>query len=118
MSETGQETIYYLDHLVAQPGRAQALLQFYMSDYAPQARTRGMTLVHRWVTPPLWLREQSNELFIVWSVEGTQAWWNATRLRRADPSFLDFWEDAKPMIVSRRRIFLSDVNDVDALCNV
>ena len=118
MSEAGRETIYYLDHLVAQPGCAQALLQFYMSDYAPQARMRGMTLVHRWVTPPVWLKEQSNELFIVWSVEGAQAWWDATRLRRADPTFLGFWQEAKPMIVSRRRLFLSAVDDVDSLCDV
>jgi len=118
MSEKGRETIFYLDHMVAQPGCAQALLQFYMSDYVPQAKTRGMTLVHQWVTPPLWLKKQSNELFITWSVEGVQAWWNATRLRRADPSFLRFWEDAKPMIVSRRRLFLSDVNDVEGLCDV
>ncbi len=118
MSVPGQEPIYYLDHLVAQPGRAEDLLRFYMSDYAPRARERGLTLVHRWVTPPLWLREQSNELFVAWSVQGAQAWWDVTRQRRADPSFLAFWEKAEPMIVSRRRLFLSDVNDVTALCDV
>ena len=118
MSETGQETIYYLDHLVAHPGRAEELLRFYMSDYAPQAKGRGLTLVHRWVTPPLWLREQSNELFVIWSVQGAQAWWDVTRHRRADPSFLGFWAEAQPMIVSRRRLFLSHVDDVDSLNHV
>jgi len=118
MSEAGRETIYYLDHMVAVPGRAEELLEFYMAAYAPQARSRGMALVHRWVTPPLWLKEQSNELFVIWAVQGAEAWWSATRSRRADPSFLVFWEQAKPMIAHRRRLFLSDVADVESLCNV
>jgi hypothetical protein len=118
MSEPGQEIIYYLDHMVAQPGRAKELLRFYMSDYVPQAKRRGLTLVHRWVTPPLWLKEQSNELFVIWSVQGAQAWWDATRQRRADPSFLGFWEEAQPMIVDRRRLFLSEVDDVNSLNDV
>ena len=77
-----------------------------------------MTLVHRWVTPPLWLKEQSNELFVNLGgprrggvVDG-----DAQPTRRS--VFPGFLEQAKPMIAYRRRLFLSDVADVESLCNV
>jgi len=53
MSESGKETIYYLDHITAVPGKAKALLDFYMKSYVPKAEARGMTLLHRLVAPPV-----------------------------------------------------------------
>ncbi len=118
MSEPGKETIYFLDQVKPKPGLAQAFLDLYMEKYAPAARDRGMTLVHRWVAPPMWLKEQSNTLYIIWTVQGARAWWQASFLGRRNPQVSGFWEEVAPMIESRHRSFLSDVADVESLCNV
>ena len=118
MGQAGIETIYYMDRIVAKPGQAEALLNFYMKSYVPKAQSRGMALAHCWVSPPVWLKEQSNELYIIWTVNGVNAWWNATRMRRNNPDLIQFWDEALPMIASRQRLFLSDVNDVESLCRV
>ena len=67
-----KETIYILDQITAKPGKAKELLAAYMERYAPAAKEeRGMTLVSRWITPPMWMNEQDdqgNTLFITWSI--------------------------------------------------
>jgi hypothetical protein len=119
MSEpAGNETIYILDQVTPKPGQAEAFLAAYMEKYAPAARARGMTLVHRWVAPPMWLKEQSNTLFIIWTVQGARAWWQMSFLGRRDPAVSGFWEEIEPMIEKRHRSFLSDVADVESLCHV
>ncbi len=112
------ETIYILDEMTAKPGQAEALLAAYMEKYAPAARERGMTLIHRWVTPPLWLREQSNTLYVIWTVQGAKAWWRMSFLGRRDPAVTGWWEEAASMIETRRRCFLGDVADLESLSNV
>jgi hypothetical protein len=112
------ETIYILDQVTTKPGQAQTFLTAYMERYAPAARARGMTLVHRWVTPPMWLKEQSNTLHIIWTVQGAQAWWAMSQQGRANPAVRAFWDSIEPLIETRHRSFLSDVADVESLCNV
>ena len=114
----GQETIYILDQITPKPGRARDVLDLYMEKYAPKARERGMTLLHRWVAPPMWLDEQSNTLFIVWTVQGAKAWWQMSFLGRRDPTVAGFWDEIEPLIEKRHRSFSSDVTDVESLCDV
>jgi len=117
-ANAGNETIYILDQITPKPGQAQAFLNAYMEKYAPAARARGMTLVHRWVSPPMWLKEQSNTLFIIWTVQGAKAWWQMSFLGRRDPTVVGWWEEAESMIEKRHRCFLSDVADIESLANV
>jgi hypothetical protein len=112
------ETIYIVDQVTTKPGKAQEFLDIYMADYAPGARERGMTLVHRWVSPPMWLKEQSNTLHIIWSVQGAKAWWAMSHGSRRITAVKEFWENIKPLIESRHRSFSSDVADVESICNV
>ncbi len=119
MSKTEHnETIYILDQVTPKPGQAQAFLAAYMERYAPAALERGMTLVNRLVSPPMWLKEQSNTLQITWSVKGAGAWWAMSHQGRRNPAVKEFWESVQPMIVTRHRSFLSDVADVESICNV
>ena len=119
MSEPGRETIYILDQVTAKPGQAQAFLAAYMERYAPAASAeRGMTLVHRWISPPMWLEEESNTLFITWSVQGAKAWWGMSFHSRRNPAVAEFWASVEPLVEKRHRSFLSDVADVESLCNV
>jgi len=113
-----QETIFIVDQVIPKPGQAKAFLDTYMARYAPAARERGMTLVHQWVSPPMWLDEQSNTLTIIWTVQGAPAWWNMSFHGRRNPEVAGFWESIEPMIVSRRRSFSAEVADLESLADV
>lgn len=117
---TTNPTIYFLDQITPKSGQAESFFKAYMDEYAPQARARGMTLRHAWVNPPIWLKgDQSNTLFVVWSVEGVPGFWKLM----ATPSALDgstsyWWRDVDHLIESRSRSVLSDASNIEALNNV
>jgi hypothetical protein len=114
-----KETIYILDQVTAKPGQAKAFLEAYMERYAPAAKQdRGMTLLHRWISPPMWLEDEGNTLFIIWTVQGAPAWWNMSFHGRRNPAVAEFWKSIEPLIETRHRSFLSDIADVESLCNV
>ena len=117
-----KETIYILDQITARPGKAKEVLAAYMDRYAPAAKEeRGMTLVSRLITPPMWLNDQDdqgNTLVITWSVQGAPAWWNMSFHGRRNPAVAEFWKSIEPLIATRHRSFLSDIADVESLCNV
>ncbi len=113
-----KETIYVVDQITPKVGQAKAFLDAYMAKYAPAARERGMTLVHRWISPPMWLEEQTNTLTIIWSVQGAPAWWHMSHLGRRNPDVAGFWKAVAPMIENRHRSFSSAVEDVEGLANV
>jgi hypothetical protein len=117
-----KETIYIQDQITAKPGKAKDVLAAYMERYAPAAKEeRGMTLVSRLITPPMWLNEeddQGNTLFITWSVQGAPAWWGMSFHSRRDPKVAEFWKSIEPLIETRHRSFLSDIADVESLCDV
>jgi len=117
-----KETIFIQDQITAKPGKAKEVLAAYMERYAPAAKEeRGMTLVSRLITPPMWLNDQDdqgNTLVITWSVQGAPAWWNMSFHGRRNPAVAEFWKSIAPLIETRHRSFLSDVADVESLCNV
>jgi len=112
------ETIYILDQITPKAGRAEEFLKAYMARYAPGAAARGMKHEFTWVGPPMWLENQPNTLFVIWSVQGAPAWWAMEHQARRDPSVIDWWRDADAMVETRRRSFLSNVSDVASLTNV
>jgi hypothetical protein len=113
------ETIYILDQITPKAGRGKAFLQSYMDGYAPVARARGLKLEYTWVSPPMWMEgEQSNTLFIVWSVKGVAAYWAVESKARRDPTSSHWWRDAEPMIATRSRSVLSDASNIASLTNV
>jgi hypothetical protein len=115
MSDT---KIYIVDQITPNPGEAEAFLNLYMERYAPGARERGMTLEFTWVSPPTWLKDQSNTLFIIWSVPDAKAWWAMSHGGKRDPVVQAWWRDAESMIEKRHRCFLTDVSAVAKLANV
>ena len=83
MSAKHDEKIYILDEVTAQPGKAQEFLRLYMAEFAPAARERGMTLEFTWTTPAMWLDDQSNMLFLIWSCKGAPGWSDHAALQQA-----------------------------------
>lgn len=98
-----------VDQIVVKPGQGRAFLRDYMEAYVPGALARGLQLEQRWVSPPLWLDDQSNTLVFVWSLRGAQDFWPISIQARLDPAVQDWWwNKAEPMIVSRQRFIATD----------
>jgi hypothetical protein len=110
--------VYIVDQVVAKPGRAKEFLQLYQESYVPAAKARGMMLEFTWAGPPMWLKNQSNVLYFIWSTAGVAGWWSSQMKARLDDTVGDWWKNAQPLVASRRRDFVADVNDVAGLCDV
>ena len=109
--------VYVIDELVVRPGEGRAVLDHYLAHYAPGAKARGMALERVLVSPPVWMDDQSNTLTITWTVAGAEGWWGMRLAATADPEVAAFWEAAADRLVSRRRSFAAEAQDVEALCH-
>ena len=115
----GQETIYVMDCIVPLPGRGAEVHHRYVERYVPVAIERGLTLRHKWISPPVWLEgAQSNTLCYVWSVVGAAGYWGVEAKARWDETSSDFWRDLAPMIESRTRRVMAEDSDIASLCDV
>jgi hypothetical protein len=99
--------IYVLDRYAARPGRVEELRSGFEARYLPAARRRGLTLEGLWISPPLELPEQGNELFVLWSLPDEKAFWQMRFASGEDPEVLAWWRDADALVTSRERKFLS-----------
>jgi hypothetical protein len=64
--------IFVIDRVVTRPGCARTFISTYLAEYAPGARSRGMTLCDVLVSPPIWSEAQSNAVTITWSLPSPQ----------------------------------------------
>lgn len=71
-------TVYVIDRVVTKPGQARVFVDRYLAEYAPGARSRGMTLERVLVSPPIWFDDRSNTVTVTWSLPDPQAWWQMT----------------------------------------
>lgn len=107
---TADGRIFVLDEIVVQPGRASEYRDFYLAQYAPGARARGMQLESVRMTPPFELTDGANTLQITWSLDHVGAWWAMRGAAGADPAVHAFWHASGAMIVSRSRRFFTDAS--------
>jgi len=112
---TGAERkVRLVDQITVKPGQGRAFLQAYMERYVPGAQARGLELEQRWVTPPLWLEQQSNTLVFVWSLRGAQGFWAMSLQGRLDPAVQDWWwSEAQALVESRQRYIVGDAADLE-----
>ncbi|MES2290785.1 MAG: hypothetical protein V4530_13710 [Pseudomonadota bacterium] len=107
--------IFILDQLQSLPGQGKALHDLCREVYLPAAAERGLTLVHSLVSPPLWLDDDSNMLFFLWSLPDAKAFWRKNELGRRDPAVHDWWAQVDRLTMSRDRRTLADPADFDRL---
>jgi len=100
--------IYLLDIYQVKPGQLRALQAAFEARYLPSARRRGLTLIGQWVTPPLELAEQGNELLVLWSLPDEQAFWPMRLGSGTDPEVGAWWREADSLVLRRERRFLAD----------
>lgn len=111
-------TLYVVDEFDVLPGQGEAFVDYYMTHYAPGAEKRGMTLERVLVSPPMWLKDQSNTVIITWTLPNVGAWWRMCSMGRSDPAVLGWWEGAEKMVSRRSRKFAAASTDVNEVSNV
>jgi len=109
-------TVYVIDRVVTKPGQAREFVDRYLAEYAPGARSRGMTLERVLVSPPIWFDDRSNTVTVTWSLPGPQAWWQMTWRGRPDPTLGEWWSQIGELVEERTRSVAAAADDVDILC--
>ena len=109
--------IFILDELESLPGKGEALLALCEARYFPDARRRGLTLVHRLVSPPLWLDDDINRIVLLWSLPDAEAFWRKNNLGRRDTEVIAIWAEIDRHAGTRRRSTLADPADFARLAN-
>jgi len=110
--------VFVIDRVVTRPGCARRFVDAYLTEYAPGARDRGMTLRDVLVSPPIWFDNQVNTVTITWTLPHPQAWWEMTWIGRRDPKLGEWWSQIGELVQERSRSFAAAATDVDGLCDV
>lgn len=102
--------IHVLDEIVLAPERLQPVLNaLEASGYRAATEQRGLTLLHRWVSPPVARPGEPNTLWLLWRVEGSDnafAYYVARSQQGAEVGA--FWNQVAELAQSRRRHVLAD----------
>ena len=107
--------LFVIDHVTTRPGCAREFVDTYLAEYAPGARSRGMTLREVLVSPPIWFDDRSNTVTITWSLPHPRAWWEMTWKGRPDSSLGAWWDRVATLIDERTRSVAAAADDVDGL---
>ncbi len=60
--------IHVLDEIVLDPRHAPDMLALLERSYLPTSEARGLTLLHRWISPPVAIEDAPNTLRLLWQV--------------------------------------------------
>jgi hypothetical protein len=114
----GGGRVFVIDRVVTKAGCARKFVRSYLAEYAPGARSRGMTLCDVLVSPPIWFDDDVNTVTITWTLPSAQAWWEMTWKGRPDPALGEWWSHIGELVAERSRSVAAAADDVDGLCDV
>lgn len=117
-AETSSEKVYIVDTYVPAVGDGKAFLDEYMEFLKPLEEAVGMTHVNTTVAPPIWLKDDSNTIQIVWTVDdiAVGAW--ATTPTRYNPEYIEWFAKIRKRVVSRDRSYYASEEYMEVLNNV
>jgi len=98
--------IYVLDEIVLDATHMPDILALLGRSYQPASEARGLTLLHRWTSPPVAIEDARNTLWLLWQVADTRAYY--TMRASIDASALSFWSEVEALCETRRRHVMSD----------
>lgn len=93
--------IHILDEIPLAPARVAPVLEALERFYLPACAARGLTLVQRWVSPPVAVPGQANTLWLLWQVPDVWAYY-AMR-SSAGAEVRAFWDLVESQGDGRRR---------------
>ena len=100
-------TVFVLDQIQLRPGKLGEFREKLAREYVPAASSRGLQLVDSWLTPPLELKDDGNDLVLLWSLENVGAFWKMRALQSADPEGASWWAGTDAWVASRSRKFMT-----------
>ncbi|MDH4608467.1 hypothetical protein [Pseudomonas sp. BN102] len=81
--------IQILDEILLDPKQIPTVLALLDERYMPQTAARGLTLLQRWVSPPVAIPGEHNRLWLLWQVPDV---WGYYGMRiSAGTEVLEFW---------------------------
>lgn len=114
----GDISVTVIDRFVTRPGDGEAFLAWFMENHAPYVEASALTHERTLVFPPVWLKEESNTIEIMWQMQGSNMFWGAYTAMRANPDWLAFWKDAKDRVISHDRMFCGNAENLEAMNHV
>lgn len=98
--------IQILDEILLDPEQIPALLALLDRRYLPQAASRGLSLLQRWVSPPVAVPGEPNSLWLLWQVPDV---WGYYAMRGgAGAEVPEFWAAVDALCQERRRHVLGN----------
>jgi len=99
--------VHILDEIVLDPGNIAPVLQLLEDGYLPGLAARQtLSLLQRWVSPPVQLDAQSNTLWLLWEVSDLYGYY--TMRGTAGEGVLRFWAAVDDLCLQRRRHVMGD----------
>jgi len=98
--------IQILDEILLDPEQIPALLALLDQRYLPQATRRGLSLLQRWVSPPVAVPGEPNSLWLLWQV--SDVWGYYAMRGGAGAEVAEFWAAVDELCQERRRHVLGD----------
>jgi hypothetical protein len=100
--------IQILDEILLDPEQIPVLLALLDQRYLPQAAPRGLTLLQRWVSPPVVVPGELNSLWLLWQVADV---WSYYGMRSAAGAEVPaFWNAVDGLCQRRRRHVLGSAD--------
>ncbi len=108
-----------IDRFVARPGDGEAFLAYFTRRHAESFPDCGLTNPRTLIFPPVWLKDSSNEIIIIWDFHGSNAFWGTyNRATRFDPDTITFWKDINSRVEFHDRLFCGDAEKLEAMNHV
>lgn len=100
--------IQILDEITLAAARVPDVLTMLHDRYLPSHAARGLTLVGRWVSPPVAIPGHANRLWLCWRVDDAPAYYRMRASANADVA--GFWAAVDALCESRRRHVMTDAD--------
>lgn len=100
--------IHVLDEIVVDARHLPAVLALLQERHPPGSAARGLTLLNRWVSPPVAVPDEPNTLWLLWQLPGVLAYYG---MRGATgPDVIEFWSAVDGLCLTRRRHVLASAD--------
>ncbi len=99
--------IHILDEIVLDANQVPTVLEWLTQRYLPGVAARHtLTLLNRWVSPPVALTDAPNTLWLLWQVPDAASYY--TMRGTAGPEVAQFWQAVDGLCQTRRRHILGE----------
>lgn len=98
--------IHILDQIELEAAQVPAVLALLEANYLPGIGARGLSLLQRWVSPPVALPDRATTLWLLWQVPDAAAYYGMRGT--AGPEVIEFWRAVDAISHRRQRHVMAD----------